>query len=99
MLDWPEDVCPGQVWFEYPATSVPFSKAAVRHLRPSRCDLLHHIVKRVLLGGRCAASSAADDPGTRVARYPQSAAARTCAVPTRRLHSPACPEGRRGRQW
>jgi hypothetical protein len=26
MLDWPEDVCPGQVWFEYPATSVPFSK-------------------------------------------------------------------------
>jgi hypothetical protein len=25
MLDWPEDVCPGQVWFEYPATSVPFS--------------------------------------------------------------------------
>jgi hypothetical protein len=28
MLDWPEDVCPGQVWFEYPATSVPFSNLA-----------------------------------------------------------------------
>jgi hypothetical protein len=25
MLDSPEDVCPGQVGSEYPATSVPFS--------------------------------------------------------------------------
>jgi hypothetical protein len=30
MLDWPEDVCPGQVWFEYPATSVPFSRRVLR---------------------------------------------------------------------
>jgi hypothetical protein len=28
MLDSPEDVCPGQAWFEYPATSVPFSSSA-----------------------------------------------------------------------
>jgi hypothetical protein len=28
LLDSPEDVCPGQARFEYPATSVPFSNFA-----------------------------------------------------------------------
>ena len=36
MLDSPEDVCAGQARFEYPATSVLFSKSARRPLsRPA----------------------------------------------------------------
>ena len=33
MLDSPKGVCPGQVRFEYPATSVPFSKLSWAELQ------------------------------------------------------------------
>src|SRR5215217_1798769 len=39
MLDWLERVCPGQAGLEYPATSVPFSKA----VRARRRGLWHHL--------------------------------------------------------
>jgi hypothetical protein len=36
MLDSPEGVCAGQVGFEYPATSVPFSNCEGKHERSNR---------------------------------------------------------------
>jgi hypothetical protein len=47
LLDSPEDVCPGQARFEYPATSVPFSNfysdAVGEQLRPLKSDSFPHI--------------------------------------------------------